>query len=160
MSTVDPSIAFSLSAEETAEELLRALNRLHAEGKVQIRTEPRILNHIDSPVAVEADGNIWVYGLIVVVLLVWWRGGATPALVATAVAILVYFTLGRAYVHRRLDRRVRELALQDIGCWRKVWRMGGVTLLAASGVPAECRAPEGNWLAFVRDAVGSKPGGS
>lgn len=136
---------------ESAEALLTALRRLTAEGRVELRIDPRPLGHIDSPVSSEADGNIWVYGVIAVAaLLLWWRG-LVPALAAGVAGLALYLTLGRAYVHHRIKRRVREKALTSIETWRKLWRFPGLVLIAPgrSG-PADCASPDGNWMAFVR----------
>jgi hypothetical protein len=137
-----------------AAELLASLRRLAGERKIDLDIDPRRLNHIDSPVASEADGNIWVYSAVgLAALLLWWKG-IVPAVAVLAVGALVYVTLGRAYVHRRIERRVREKALNDLEIWRKLWRFPGLQLRAAgnSGV-AECASPEGNWMAFVRAAL-------
>jgi len=139
-----------------AAELLAALRRLAGERKIDIEVDPRRLNHIDSPVASEADGNIWVYGAVgIAALLLWWRG-PVPAAAVLAVGALLYLTLGRAYVHRRIELRVREKALNDLGVWRKLWRFPGLRLKAASDSGlADCASPEGNWMAFVRTALPS-----
>src|SRR5690349_8588923 len=63
---------------ESAGELLAALRRGVAAGKVELGVEPRRLNHIDSPVAVEADGNIWAYAALFIAGLLWWRWGMVP----------------------------------------------------------------------------------
>jgi hypothetical protein len=138
-------------APETAEALLAMLCRLEDEGRLRLRIEPSLLTHIDSPVASEADGNIWVYGALAVAAVLWLWRGAVPGLLAFAVGLLVYFTLGRAYMHRRIERRVREQALGSIESWRRLWRFRGLTLSAADrpGL-AECASPDGNWMAFVR----------
>lgn len=136
---------------ESAEALLAALRRLDSEGKVEIRIDPRRLNHIDSPVASEADGNIWVYAAIALAVLLWWWKGMVPGLAVMAAGIAVYVTLGRAYVHRRIERRVHEKALASLETWRKLWRFSGLTLAAREQPgPADCASPDGNWMAFVR----------
>ncbi|HXZ01461.1 MAG TPA: hypothetical protein VEI03_15810 [Stellaceae bacterium] len=141
----------SLAPRESAEALLAALRRLDGEGRLEIRIEPRRLAHIDSPVASEADGNIWAYGgLALATALFLWRG-PVPGLAALGLAVAAYLTLGRAYMHRRIERRVREQALASLETWRKLWRFPGLTL-AAKDRPglADCASPDGNWMAFVR----------
>jgi hypothetical protein len=136
---------------ETAETLLAALRRLDSEGKLEIRIEPRHLTHIDSPVASEADGNIWIYGfLALAVALTLWRG-LIPGVAMLGLGIAVYLTFGRAYMHRRIERRVREKALISVEAWRKLWRFRGLTLRAKDrpGLD-ECASPDGNWMAFIR----------
>ena len=137
--------------EPTDIELLRALRRLIESGALSLELDMRRLDHIDSPVAVEADSNIWVYGAIPICALIFWRLGLWPGVAAVALALALYFTLGRAYVRRRLARRVHERALQESQLWRRLWRFGGVALVdAASGGGARCVAPEGNWMELVR----------
>ncbi len=141
----------SETAPESAEALLAALRRLDAEGRLVLRIEPRRLTHIDSPVASEADGNIWVYGFLALAAALWLWRGAVPGLAALGAGLAVYATLGRAYMHRRIERRVRGTALGSLETWRKLWRFRGLTL-SASDRPglADCASPEGNWMAFVR----------
>jgi hypothetical protein len=142
-------------APPEAAELLAALRRLAGERKIDIEVDPRRLNHIDSPVASEADGNIWVYGAVgIAALLLWWKG-PVPAVAVLAVGALLYLTLGRAYIYRRIERRVREKALNDLEVWRKLWRFPGLRLkrMGTPGI-ADCASPEGNWMAFVRAAAG------
>jgi hypothetical protein len=136
---------------ESAETLLAALHRLHREGRIEIRVDPRRLNHIDSPVASEADGNIWVYGALALALAAWGWKGMLPGLATLGVGVALYLTLGRTYMHRRIERRVRERALLSLETWRKLWGFRGLTLAAKDrpGLP-DCVSPHGNWMAFVR----------
>jgi hypothetical protein len=136
---------------ETAETLLAALRRLDSTGLVEIRIEPKRLNHIDCPVASEADGNIWVYAFIALAGAAWWWRGLAAGAITLGLGVVVYLTLGRFYMHRRIRRRVREEALQNVDTWRKLWRFRGLTLAAKDqpGV-SDCASPDGNWMAFVR----------
>src|ERR1051326_8804557 len=110
----------ALSAAGAAD-LLRILRRLVAEGRVTVDADLRRLQHMDSPVVVEADTNLWIYAAIAAVLLAWWAWGNLPALGTAAAGALAYFPLGRRYVERRLERRVREVALADGEVWRRLW---------------------------------------
>jgi hypothetical protein len=72
--------------------------------------------------------------------------------------VLFYLTLGRAYVHRRLERRVRQDALNDLEKWRKLWRFNGLTLVAKDRPDVRsCASPDGNWMAFVRAVASREP---
>lgn len=136
---------------ETADALLARLRRLDRDGRIEIVIDPRHLDHIDSPVASEADGNIWVYGLILLAVVVGgWKGVPAGLAVAAAGAVL-YFTAGRAYKHRRIVRRVRESGLRSLETWRTLWRFPGLVLKAKDrpGL-ADCASPDGNWMGFVR----------
>jgi len=138
--------------EATAQ--LRQLKKLVEDGSVTLRIDQKRLTHMDSPVVCDPDSTRWLYGLAVVAALVWWRGGTTYGLVAVAVAGLVYATLARTYVKRRLERRVQQIALSDATIWRKLWRFGGVALVAKHRESAApCTAPKDNWMTFVQEAV-------
>ena len=134
--------------EETAENLFSALNRLCAGGKITLRLDYKKLTHLDSPVGSEADGNIWAYGGLAVAIAAWWFRGWQVAVGVAVVGLLIYFTLGRWYMHRRIRRCVEDKALADLTQWRRLWKFGGVALVPSAG--AECAAPQGNWMALVR----------
>jgi hypothetical protein len=143
--------------EASADDLFRELRALLARGTLRLELDLARLDHIDSPVAVEADSNIWVYGSIAVCAIIFWQGGTYPGVAAVAVSLALYFTVARRYVRRRLIRRVHERALGDGETWRRLWRFGGVTLVqegpGADGSEdgdGRCAAPQGNWMALVR----------
>ena len=142
---------------ESAGDLLVALRRRVADGTVELRVEPKRLNHIDNPFAVEADGNIWAYAALFIAALLWWRWGMAVGLAALGLGILVYLTFGRTYVHRRIERRVRRDALDELEKWRRLWRFSGLTLVAKDRQDlAPCASPDGNWMAFTR-ALSAEP---
>jgi hypothetical protein len=134
--------------ERSEKELFRELRQLVAHGKLRLELDLTRLDHIDSPVAVEADSNIWVYGLIAICAAVFWKEGALPGIAAITVSLLLYLTAGRRYVRQRLIRRVHERALGDSEVWRRLWRFGGVTLVEEGA--ERCTAPHGNWMGLVR----------
>ncbi len=136
------------TTEETADQLFAALHRLRAGGRVTLRLDYKKLSHLDSPVGSEADGNIWAYGGLALTVAAWWFGGWRVAAGVAVAGVIAYFTLGKLYMHRRIRRRVEDKALVDLALWRKLWRFGGVTLVASAG--EECAAPQGNWMALVR----------
>jgi hypothetical protein len=147
----DRAAAAPTTAGPTASDLLAALRRGVAKGEVELRVEPKRLTHIDSPVAVEADGNIWAYAALLIAALLWWGWGVTAGMAALVLGVAAYATLGRAYIHRRIERRVRREALDDIDKWRRLWRFGGLTLTAVERRDlAPCASPDGNWMAFAR----------
>ena len=135
-------------SEKSAEDLFRDLRRLVARGALRLELDFARLDHIDSPVAVEADSNIWVYVFIVVCAAIFWQAGPWPGVAAVVVSLTLYLTLGRRYVRRRLASRVHERALADGEVWRRLWRFGGVMLVDDAG--ERCAAPDGNWMALVR----------
>jgi hypothetical protein len=137
-------------ATETDAGLFADLRRLHAAGALALELDHRRLSHIDSPVAVEAESNRIVYGGLVLTGLVWWFFGAWVGMAVAAACLLFYLTFGKADVRRRTARRVEERALADLAAWRKLWRFGGVVLVARHD-RRRCAAPQDNWMQFVRE---------
>jgi hypothetical protein len=145
-----------MMTDTSAADLLRALRGFVERGELRIELDFGRLDHMDSPVGVEADSNIWVYAGLPICALVFWQLGLWPGIAAVAVFVLLYFTAGRRYVRRRLTRRVYDEVLQDSEKWRKLWRFGGVALVRGEGgAAARCTAPEGNWMALVRGMTAS-----
>ena len=148
-----PQVTIPPEAAETAEELFARLRRLCAEGRVAIELDNKRLSHIDSPVSFEAWGNQLVYALLLLTCAVWWWFQDWKIGTGTAVvSVLIYLTLGKAFLHRRIERRVREQVLQDVVRWRKLWSFGGVSLRITGGdAPNDtCASPRDNWMEFVR----------
>jgi hypothetical protein len=138
------------SIPDTERELFKSLRALCEQGVLRIEIDPRRLDHIDSPLVVEADSNRWAYALLALTAIVWWQAGIEAGVAAGIVSVAVYYTAGRRYVTRRIEARLENTALQDLTIWRKLWRFGGVSLVVGS---RRCGAPDGNWMAFVRDCL-------
>jgi hypothetical protein len=137
--------------EATPLDLLRSLRGLVESGALRLELDLKRLDHMDSPVGVEADSNRWIYPAIVLCGGLFWFAGLWAGLAAAGASLVLYLTLGRSYVRRRLVRRVHEGALYDLDLWRRLWRYGGVALVPAAGAAAQpCAAPGGNWMALVR----------
>jgi hypothetical protein len=151
MTETAPAPTLTPPPQDTAEDLFAALRRLTAEGRVVLQVDPTPLHHIDSPVALEAEGNLWLYPVPVLAAALWWWQGIAAGLGLAAAGILLYLLVGRGFVHRRIERRVHEQALASLDVWRKLWRFKGLTL-AAKDRPevGSCASPDGNWMAFVR----------
>lgn len=148
-----PQVAVSPKAAETADELFARLRRLCAEGRIAIDLDnKRLMTHIDSPVSFEAWGNQWVYPLLLLTAVAWWWLGWKVGAAAGAASVLIYLTVGKAFLHRRIERRVREQVLEDVVRWRKLWNFGGVSLRSTEAGASEgiCASPRDNWMEFVR----------
>ncbi|HVJ53811.1 MAG TPA: hypothetical protein VM689_15185 [Aliidongia sp.] len=128
--------------------LLRQLDRLVESGRITLAIDRTKLGHIDFPLGLEADANRWIYPMVAATAAIWWLFGLWAGLGAAAAMIPAYLTLGRAYMARRLDRRIREQGLKQVELWRRIWRFGGVVLMTEDG--ASCQGPAGNWMALVR----------
>ena len=129
-------------------DLLVLLKEAITEGRVTVVLDYKRLNHGDSPICVEADSNRWIYGIMAATLGAGF-GIAWPAgLAAMALGLVLYFTLGRGWIRRRMAARFHGAALDDIAAFKKLWRLHGVTLAPASRATL-CRSPNGDWRRFV-----------
>lgn len=130
-----------------------ALRQAYDDGRLQVEMDFGKLDHVDSPINVQSEKSRWVFGGmfggLAVGYFVDWRYGVA---FAATIAVL-YLTLGRRLIAKRMRARLRSLALEDIAVWRKLWRIKGVTLAMGE---ARCAAPEGNWVRFVMEQVVGK----
>ena len=131
-------------------DLLDKLRAAHEDGRVAIKLDLKTLDHMDSPIAVQAESNIWIYALIVAAGLIWWFAGTPAGIGAVVVGAIAYATIGRRTVERRIHRRFYEVAIKNIEPWRKLWRLQGITLECAESGDV-CSSPDGNWMRFVLD---------
>ena len=134
-------------------ELLGRLRVLHEAGRIKLAVNRAKLSHMDFPLGLEADGNRWAYAIVLAIIPVWWFLGTYAGIAATVVGFLIYQTLGRRYVERRLLARIEDKGLGDIDNWRKLWRFGGV-ILTDPAKGETCLGPEGRWMAFVQGVDG------
>jgi hypothetical protein len=125
---------------------LAALRQALDDGRLKIELGFSKLDHVDSPVFVQAEKVWWVYAaLFGGVALGWfveWHAG-----VAFAVAVFaLYFIVGRRIILGRIQKRMRHQIMEDIALWRKQWRLKGLTLVAGD---ARCESPDGSWIRFT-----------
>jgi hypothetical protein len=141
--------------QDSAAELFRALVRHVKAGELELRCDFKRLRHMDCPVAVEAEGTRWAYVTIAAMLLGLWRGGWWFALAAAGIGSVLYYTIGARLIERNIRRRIDERSLGSLDDWQKLWRFGGVTLATREG--EACDAPDGNWMALVREMESPSP---
>jgi hypothetical protein len=128
--------------------LLAELRRLVGSGAVRLELDRRKIEHIDFPLAVQADGNRWIYAAAALTALAFWRLGLVAGVAAAIAGFVLYRTLGLRFMARRLDARIRERGLYSVDQWRRLWRFGGVVLTGPDGTP--CQGPAQSWMAMVR----------
>lgn len=137
-------------APHTERDLLRALARAVREGRVSVALDLKRLLHTDSPIAVQADHNRWLYGVTAAAAVAGLAWGWRPGLVALAAGVVLYFAVGRPWMHRRMRVRFFDAVLDDLAAFKKLWHLRGVTLTAGDAV---CASPGGDWRRFVLDRL-------
>jgi hypothetical protein len=140
-------------------EYLKLLRTLIESGAVTVSLDLKKLEHVDSPISMEADSNRWIYALIVIVGGAAWLGGLWPAVGAAAAGAVAWFIIGKPWHSRRMEQRFHKEALHDAETFKKLWRMTGV-VMTASGSGANCASPNGNWRAFVNAVTANSPAGT
>jgi hypothetical protein len=125
---------------------LAALDQALEDGRLQIELTFSKLDHMDSPVFVQAEKVWWVYvALFGGVALGWfveWHAG-----VAFAAAVFVlYYVVGRRIILGRMRKRLHSLIMKDVVLWRRQWRLKGLVLVAGG---ARCESPDGSWIRFA-----------
>jgi hypothetical protein len=133
-------------------EYLKILRGAIEAGIVKVSLDLAKLEHIDSPISVQADSNRWIYGLIITVAAAAWFGGLWWAVGAAAAGGAAWFAVGRPWHRRRMEQRFYQSALQNMDVWKKLWRMPGIVLIDPKA-GTECASPSGNWRAFVGAAT-------
>lgn len=133
-------------------DLLRALRAAIGDGRIDVRLDCKRLLHTDSPIAVQADHNRWIYG-VVAFAAGSWAVSSDPGrgLVALALGIIFYFGYGREWIYRRMRARFHGPVLADTGAFKKLWHLRGVILQDAGG--HACASPDQDWRRFVLDRV-------
>jgi hypothetical protein len=135
---------------QTDAELLAELRTLLDRGAARLDVDPAKLNHMDSPVGVQAESTRWFAILFVACAAAFWFGGWIAGAAVLGTSVVLWFAWVRPATHRRVEQRVRLNTVNDVQSWRQLWRFGGLKLSADSAI---CTAPDGNWMQFVRDRM-------
>ena len=125
---------------------LAALCQALDDGRLQIEMSFAKLDHVDSPVNVQAEKIWWVYGALFGGLaLGWFVEWHAGVIFAVAVAV-AYFFVGRRLILGRMRKRLRSPVMEDMALWRKQWRLPGLALVVGE---ARCKSPDGSWIRFA-----------
>jgi hypothetical protein len=133
-------------------EYLKVLREMIESGAITVSLDLRQLEHIDSPISVQADSNRWIYPLLIAVGLAAWLGGLWWAIGVAAAGAVAWFTIGKPWHRRRMEQRFHQQTLRDTESFKKLWRMTGVILTDARN-GTSCASPSGNWRSFLAAAA-------
>lgn len=132
-------------------DLLRVLARAIYEEKVHVALDYKRLLHTDSPIAMQADHNRWLYGIAAAALTVGIGWDLIRGLVALALGIMFYVAHGRPWMRRRMRERFYTYTLKSTDDFKQLWHLRGVVLQDIGG--NVCASPDGDWRRFVLDHV-------
>jgi hypothetical protein len=129
---------------------LAALRQAFDDGRLKLDMDCAKLDHLDSPVLVQAEKAWWVFGglfggLGFGYVLDWHYGVGFALLVAIG-----YLFIGRRIMNARMRKRMRSLVMEDVALWRKQWRLKGLALVVGE---ARCESPDGSWVRFAMTHV-------
>jgi hypothetical protein len=131
---------------------LRLLRDALQSGAVTVSLDFGKLEHIDSPISVQADSNRWIYSLIVIVSAAAWLGGVWWAVGAASAGATAWFAVGKRWHRRRMEQRFHQVTVHNLEDWKKLWRMPGIVLTEAK-TGNQSQSPSGNWRALVAAAM-------
>lgn len=129
---------------------LAALRRDIEAGAVRAELDFGKLDHIDSPLVVEAEKTRWLYVFLVACLAIGWFVAWQAGVAAAATCALLYATVVRRLLRTKMRRRFTETVLFDLDKFRKLWRLSGIVLVD-DRTGARVESPGGNWIRFMMD---------
>lgn len=125
---------------------LAALRTAFDEGRLTIDMEYGKLDHLDSPVNVQAEKAWWPLGGLFGSLALGWFFDWHYGVAFAAVIAILYYSVGRRIIGSRMRVRLRKEIMEDMLLWRKQWRLKGIALVIGDD---RCASPDGNWIRFA-----------
>ncbi|OAN50345.1 hypothetical protein A6A04_02825 [Paramagnetospirillum marisnigri] len=127
-------------------------------GRVQVFTDPRVLDFPGSPVHQHWDHLLPLTGLMTLALVVLLATNVVVGIVVMTSCTLIHVFGSRHYVAWRLKTRASAYMLADAVQFQTLWQMGGVALVVRGGNEPPCLAPKGDWRKFIRRNLGEGEG--
>lgn len=128
-------------------------------GRIQLFTDPRMIDFDGSPVHCHWDHLLPLTGLMTLALVILLAGGIVVGIIAMTLFVMVYLLGNNYYVGWRLRTRTVEYLCRDVAHLQTLWRLGGIALVVPGAGEPPCVAPKGDWRKFIRRHFGeSVPG--
>ena len=132
----------------------KTLNQAVEMGKLRIITNYQTLNRRGCPIYHPWENILPLLGLIMLALLVLLLEGMLFGIGALILAMLIFVTIVRPVLAKRLQDRTVRYMLARVENWERLWHIGGVIIIRADRPSLGCVAPKGNWSAFVYEHLG------
>lgn len=123
-------------------------------GRIQLYTDPRMIDFDGSPVHCHWDHLLPLTGLMTLALVILLAGGIVVGIIAMTLFVTVYLLGNRYYVAWRLRTRTVAYLCQDVAHLQALWRLGGIALVVPGTGEPPCVAPKGDWRKFIRRHFG------
>ena len=136
------------------EQLHEQLRGAVTAGRVQVFTDPRVLDFQGSPVHQHWDHLLPLTGLMTLALIILLAAGVAVGIVVMTLCVLAHLFGNKYYVAWRLKTRAQAYMLADVIQFQTLWQMGGVAMVTKGGNEPPCLAPKGDWRKFIRRNLG------
>ena len=123
-------------------------------GRVQVFTDPRVLDFQGSPVHQHWDHLLPLTILMTLALVILLAAGVAVGIVVMTLCVLAHLFGNKYYVGWRLRMRAQSYILTDVIQFQTLWQMGGVAMATKGGNEPPCLAPKGDWRKFIRRNLG------
>jgi hypothetical protein len=123
-------------------------------GRVQVFTDPRVLDFPGSPVHQHWDHLLPLTTLMTLALIILLAAGVAVGIVVMTLCVLAHLFGNKYYVGWRLRMRAQDYILTDVIQFQTLWQMGGVAMATKGGNEPPCLAPKGDWRKFIRRNLG------
>lgn len=135
-------------ADRRARDAHARLVRLIEQKRIHLGVNIGLMNRPGSPVFRRIETALPIFLGIMGVVGALAIGGFPLGLVALMIGIALWFLLILPRMKDQVHARTLGYVTGDADAFANVWQAGAVTLQRDGG---ECRGPEGDWAAFVRE---------
>jgi hypothetical protein len=125
-----------------------------AGGRVQVFTDPRVLDFQGSPVHQHWDHLLPLTGLMTLALIILLASGIVIGIVVMTLCVLTHLFGNKYYVAWRLRIRALAYLTDNVAQFQALWNLGGIALVMKDGNEPPCLAPKGDWRKFIRRNLG------
>lgn len=123
-------------------------------GRVQVFTDPRVLDFQGSPVHLHWDHLLPLTVLMTLALIILLATNVVVGIVVMTLCTLAHLFGNKYYIAWRLKDRALAYMIGDCAQFQALWQLGGVALVIQGGNEAPCLAPKGDWRKFIRRNLG------
>jgi len=123
-------------------------------GRVQVYTDPRVLDFQGSPVHQHWDHLLPLTGLMTMALIILLATNVVVGIVVMTLCTLAHLFGSKYYIGWRLKMRAVGYLAEDVTKFQTLWQLGGVALVIQGSNEAPCLAPKGDWRKFIRRNLG------